>query len=92
VVIYGVFKERTMEWLKDKWTHIKADIRKSYKSVTIWFNGVLTFAVAAFLEFQDSIPALKEYVGESTFKYLMLATLIVNFILRFKTKSALRDK
>jgi hypothetical protein len=81
-----------LNYLKDKWTHIKADIRKSYKSVTIWFNGVLTIAIAAFLEFQDSIPALKEYVGESTFKYLMLSTLIVNMVLRFKTKSSLRDK
>lgn len=67
-------------------------LRGAVRSVTVWFNGVVATIVLALPILQDSIPSLQAYLPPHLFKYLMLAVLIANIWLRFRTRDALEHK
>ena len=65
---------------------LKAKLRGSYKSLTIWFNSTgIVLLTAAMSE-----PLLHEWLIENNFSVIWL---LGNLIIRiFKTSSALEDK
>jgi len=71
---------------------ILRDLSKIHKSVTMWFNSALAFVAFALPEIEIFLPQLREYIPEDNYKLLMLVALVGNFVIRFRTKSALRDK
>lgn len=87
-------------WFKDFVANLKADLKRLHRSLTIWFNGILTAASAAFLTIpMESViayaPQFQPYVEDALFRKAMVILIAINGInmaLRFKTKSALRDK
>ena len=46
---------------------IKARLRGMWKSLTIWFNGVLATVMAALPVLQDSIAQVREFVTADTY-------------------------
>lgn len=79
-------------WLYDTYNNLKADAAASYKSWTIIFNSAVG-TIATFLpDLITLMPDLQEYIEAPTYKTWMLVLLIGNFLLRFKTTKALRDK
>ena len=81
-----------MEWLKDKLGLIAADLFNSWRSLTIWVNGISLTVVSALPMLQENIPQLQDYVSPHFYKQMMFTVVAANIVLRFKTKSALRDK
>lgn len=87
-------------WLKDFMKNLKADLKRLHRSLTIWFNGIVATVSAAFLSIpMESViayaPQFQPYVEDALFRKVMVILIAVNGInmaLRFKTKSALRDK
>lgn len=71
---------------------IKARLRGMWKSLTIWFNGVLATVMAALPVLQDSIAQVREFVTADTYKALALALVVGNVLLRFRTTKDLADK
>lgn len=88
------------EWLKDKLTNLKADLKRAWLSLTIWFNGVISAIISALLALPiDSViayvPQFQPYISDQGFRTAMVILLAVNGIniaLRFKTTKALKDK
>lgn len=81
-----------ISWLRDKWKELKLDLAKSHKSLTILFNTSLAGIAFAIPELIAFIPQLQDYLPEADYKKLMIVALVGNFILRFKTTKAVRDK
>ena len=79
-------------WIIDKCRELNCDIRKLHKSLTVWFNAVLASIAFALPELINFVPSLREYILEDNYKLLMAICLIGNFIIRFRTTKALRDK
>jgi len=68
------------------------DCLKLHRSVTVWFNSALAFIAFVLPEIELFLPQLKDYLPEDNYKMLMLVALTGNFVIRFKTTKALRDK
>ena len=80
------------EWLKDKLELIKADLKKAWLSMTIWF-GVICEGVIEYLpEITRAVSESEEYMLPETYKRIMQGIVFVNMLLRFKTTKALRHK
>ena len=71
---------------------IIATVRGSFKSFTMWFNGVMASVLAAFPVLHDSLPQLSDYLTQDIYKKLMAVTIVGNIILRVKTNKALHEK
>jgi len=71
---------------------IYRDVLRLHKSLTVWFNSLLAFVAFALPEILAFLPQLREYVPEDNYKLLMGIALVGNFLIRFKTTKALRDK
>ena len=67
-------------------------LKNSWKSWTIWFNGLLTTLLFSAPLLQEQLPQLQEYVGADVYKQLMFVAIIGNIFLRFKTNKALDEK
>ena len=67
-------------------------IKNSWRSWTIWFNGVGIAIIGFWPDLVTNFPTLQGYVSESIYKGSMGAILIINLILRFKTTKDLADK
>lgn len=72
------------------------NLKKAWKSVTIWFNGValaaLPFADNAATAIKETLPVVSQYLTSGLLKYAAIFILVANIALRFKTNSALKDK
>lgn len=79
-------------WLIDKCKEFSCDILKLHKSITVWFNAVLASIAFALPELISFVPSLKDYIPEDNYKLLMAICLVGNFLIRFRTTKALRDK
>lgn len=71
---------------------MKDKIRNAWKSMTIWFNGVLASGIAVYDQVKDQIPQLQQYLTPETFKYIAVTAVLVNIALRFKTTKDLAHK
>ena len=79
-------------WLKDKFTELWADLKRAHTSWTIWVNGIALTILEALPYAQDVFPQIKEYISPDFYKQGMTTLIVANLILRFKTKSAIKDK
>lgn len=67
-------------------------LRGAWRSVTIWFNGLL-LAILPVLDYaKDSMPQLADYLPTEHYKAIMLGVVGLNIALRFKTTSDLAHK
>jgi len=71
---------------------LEATLRGAFKSFTIWFNGLMATALAAIPVATTMLPQLQGTVPDNVYKWMLLATIVGNFILRLKTNKALKDK
>ena len=71
---------------------IKARLRGMWKSLSVWFNGVVATLLAALPILQESIGQVRELVTADTYKALALALVVGNVLLRFRTTKDLADK
>lgn len=62
------------------------------RSWTIWFNNTFGVALLLIPVIQEQMPNLQPYFDANTYKYLMLALIVGNILLRFKTTVALENK
>jgi len=81
-----------MEWIKDKLKLIYADFLRSWKSFTVWVNGVALAVLSGLPMAQESFPQLQQYISPNLYKQAMTVLIVANILLRFKTNKALRDK
>lgn len=71
---------------------LKRKLKNSWKSLTIWFNGLALSALPLFEMFKDSLPSLGLYLDNDVYKYVGAAVVVGNIILRFKTDKGLHEK
>ena len=69
----------------------KARIRNAWRSLTIWFNGVLLAAIPTVELLKDAIPDLQSYLDAATYKNIMLAIVTANIFLRLRTSAPLES-
>jgi len=81
-----------LNWLKDKFTELLEDLKRVHRSWTIWVNGAILTILEAIPYAQDAFPQLEGYLSPEFYKQGMTALIVANIILRFKTKSAIKDK
>lgn len=67
-------------------------IKKSWLSLTMWFNGLMLMVVTYLPEITASVPEFKGLVGDGVYKWLLLLSAIGNIILRVKTTQDLASK
>lgn len=67
-------------------------LRNSYKSWTVWFNGVILTVIPVIEYAKDLLPQLQEFLGLEAYKIIGLIILIANILLRFKTNKSLSEK
>ena len=72
--------------------NFKDKIKKSYKSATIWLNGILLAALPVFEYSKDAFPQLQEYLPADTYRTMGLFIVAANIALRFKTDKGLHEK
>lgn len=71
---------------------LKAKLKGSWRSFTIWFNGITGTVIVALPTAQDQFPQLQGYVSSDVYKWAMGAIVVANIALRFKTNADLADK
>ena len=71
---------------------MKDKLRGAWRSVTIWFNGLLLAALPLFEACRDYLPGLQEYVTPTVYKWVGLSVVLINIGLRFKTSRDLAHK
>lgn len=67
-------------------------LKKSWLSLTMWFNASLATVWLFLPELTSTLPALREYLDGDVYKKLMLLAIIGNMILRVKTTQDLANK
>ena len=67
-------------------------LKKSWLSLTMWFNASLATVWLFLPELTSTLPAVKEYLDGDVYKKLMLLAIIGNMILRVKTTQDLANK
>ena len=81
-----------MMWIKDKFNELLADIYNSYKSFTIWFNGMALILIEALPMLQEQFPQVEEYLSPKVYHFILGIIVVGNILLRIKTSKALREK
>ena len=77
-----------MSWINLMW----AKLLGAWRSWVIWFNGVGLALIEYWPDLVTNFPTIQGYVSDTVFKRTMGTILIINMILRFKTKDDLADK
>lgn len=67
-------------------------LKKSWLSLTMWFNASLATVWLFLPELTSTLPAVREYLDGDIYKKLMLLAIIGNMILRVKTTQDLANK
>lgn len=67
-------------------------LKNAWKSLTIWFNGLLAAFVAGAPVLQEQLPQLASYIPADVYKQCMFVAIIGNIMLRFRTSNSLADK
>lgn len=81
-----------INWVRDKLADVLSDLKQAHKSWTIWINGTAVAVLEALPWVREVFPELQEYLTPEFYKQAMTVIVIANLILRFKTKSSLKDK
>lgn len=75
---------------------ILTQLRGARRSLTVWFNGLLLTAlpyaedIIGFI--RQALPELQAYLPDNWYKVMGVVVVVVNLLLRLKTKAALADK
>ena len=67
-------------------------IKGAWRSVVIWFNGLLLAAFPLLEVAKESLPELAQYISPGVYKWMGLAVVLANIALRFKTSASLSSK
>lgn len=67
-------------------------IKGSFKSVVIWFNGVMLALLPIFEYAKDSLPQLQELLGPDLYRTVGLFVVIGNIFLRYRTSKPINEK
>ncbi len=67
-------------------------LKGTFKSLTIWFNGVAASIIVGWPYLADSLPQLVDYLTPEAYKSLMGIVILGNILLRFKTNKPLDQK
>ena len=67
-------------------------LKKSWLSLTMWFNASLATVWLFLPELTATLPAVREYLDGDVYKKLMLLAIVGNMILRVKTTQDLASK
>ena len=78
--------------IKDYWNSFISNLSRAHKSITLWFNSIIGTLLMAIPFAQENFPALQQYISPDFYKHAMVALIVGNMILRFKTTRALADK
>lgn len=69
-----------------------AQLKNSWKSFTIWFNGIIGSLLAGYELFKDDLVQVQQYLTPENWKRLAVAMVVLNIALRFKTSKPLAEK
>ena len=73
-----------------------AQLRGALKSKVVWFNVVMAGLIDQIpyitQQLIEGLPDLQPYLGSSVYKHAMGFVVLVNFLLRFRTKRPLAEK
>lgn len=67
-------------------------LKNSWKSWTIWFNGVSATVILGLPQAVDAIPQLEQYVSHQVYQIIGSIVVGANILLRFKTNKPLDEK
>ena len=67
-------------------------IKGAWRSLTIWFNGIMASVVVLLPVAQDQFPQMQSYIPANIYHYGMGALVVGNIMLRFRTSMSLSDK
>ena len=67
-------------------------LARLHKSLTFWFNVLMSFLAFGIPELLNALPTVAAYIPAPTYGKVLLATVLGNLVLRFKTNRALQDK
>lgn len=67
-------------------------IKKSYKSMTIWLNGILLAALPVIEYARDNLQEVQQFLPDNIYRSMGLAVVVVNIVLRFRTDKGLHEK
>ena len=67
-------------------------IKKSWRSWTIWFNGLMAVTIPSIPMLADQIPQLQPFLSASLYQWLGGVIVAANIALRFKTHKSLAEK
>lgn len=81
-----------INWLKDKYASIVADLKRTHKSATIWLNSLALTALEITSHLKEYFPELQEYLSPDFYRQAMIVIIVANLLLRFRTNTALRNK
>lgn len=68
--------------------HLKGALR----SVTVWFNVMFAMFAENFDTIRDSLPQMQSYMTPAMFGKLTITCVVINLLLRAKTKQSLAAK
>lgn len=67
-------------------------LKGALRSFTVWFNGLLLAALPLFEVAKEYLPELQTYVTPEVYKWVGLAVVVGNIMLRFRTSMPLEAK
>jgi hypothetical protein len=60
-----------------------------WKSLTIWFNGVVGSLAMLLPDLMVQLPTLREYVPDDIYRWLFMVVVVGNVIIRARTHTAI---
>lgn len=60
-----------------------------WKSLTLWFNGVVLTIVETVPLLVDQLPAMKAYLPDNIYKWAFITLVLGNAVIRARTNTAL---
>lgn len=73
-------------------TNVRKKLKGAKKSLTVKFNMFMAAFLPAVVYAQEMLPLLKELMTVEVYQVTGLVVVLVNILLRFKTKECLGDK
>lgn len=67
-------------------------LKGAWRSFTIWFNALLLAALPLYEAAKESLPDLQGYLPPDLYKWVGVAVVVGNILLRFKTRTDLAHK
>lgn len=71
---------------------LRLKIEGMWKSLTIWFNGLMAIVIPGLPMLKDSFPDLQPYLPAHLYQWIIGLLIVANILLRFRTTKSLADK